>query len=89
MARQRNHPQTEWTGNRGPDKIKRRRRVDAFPSPAALVRSAELLLIEQRYEREVGPSHYFSQDTTLELKSRNNAVQGDDEAVLLPDPTAV
>jgi putative transposase len=69
--------------------IKRRTNVvGVFPNPAALLRLAGSVLVEQHDEWEAGDRRYFSEASMLELKTMNTTVQPIDEEVILPELTA-
>ena len=69
--------------------IKRRTDVvGVFPNPAALLRLAGAVLIEQHDEWEAGERRYFSEASMLQLKTMNQPVDPVDEAVILPELTA-
>ena len=68
--------------------IKRRTDVvGVFPNPAALLRLAGSVLIEQHDEWEAGERRYFSESSMLELAVMNNPVELINEAVILPELT--
>lgn len=70
-------------------KIKRRTDVvGVFPNPAALLRLAGSVLIEQHDEWEAGERRYFSEASMLELTTMNNPIEVIDEAVILPELAA-
>lgn len=69
--------------------IKRRTDVvGVFPNPAALLRLAGSVLIEQHDEWEAGDRRYFSAASMLELKAINVATEAIEEANLIPELTA-
>ncbi|MGV8876016.1 MAG: IS256 family transposase, partial [Rhodoglobus sp.] len=69
--------------------IKRRTDVvGVFPNPAALLRLAGSVLIEQHDEWEAGDRRYFSAASTLELKAMNIAIETIAEVNLIPELTA-
>ena len=69
--------------------IKRRTDVArVFPNPAALLRLAGSVLIEQHDEWEAGDRRYFSAASMLELKAMNVAAETIGEVNLIPELTA-
>jgi transposase-like protein len=69
--------------------IKRRTDVvGVFPNPAALLRLAGSVLIEQHDEWEAGDRRYFSAASMLELKAMNVAAETIGEVNLIPELTA-
>ena len=46
--------------------------VGVFPNPAALLRPAGAVLVEQHDEWEAADSHYFSTTSIAELEAMNN-----------------
>lgn len=62
--------------------------VGVFPNPAALLRLAGSVLIEQHDEWEAGERRYFSEASMLQLKTMNQPTDPVDEAVILPELTA-
>jgi putative transposase len=62
--------------------------VGVFPNPAALLRLAGSVLIEQHDEWEAGERRYFSEASMLELATMNNPVEVIAEAVILPELAA-
>ena len=66
--------------------IKRRTDVvGVFPNPAALLRLAGAVLVEQHDEWEAGDRHYFSESSMLELKTMNNPTPTVEEVTTLPE----
>jgi len=88
----RRHWRQIWSTNpleRVNKEIKRRTDVvGVFPNPAALLRLAGSVLIEQHDEWEAGERRYFSESSMLELTTMNNPVEVIDEAVILPELAA-
>lgn len=69
--------------------IKRRTDVvGVFPNPAALLRLAGSVLIEQHDEWEAGDRRYFSAASMLELKAISIATDTIEEVNLIPELTA-
>ena len=66
--------------------IKRRTDVvGVFPNPAALLRLAGSVLIEQHDEWEAGDRRYFSESSMLELKTMNDPTIAVPEVTPLPE----
>ena len=59
-----------------------------FPNPAALLRLAGAVLIEQHDEWEAGDRRYFSSSSMLELKTMNNPTETIEEVNPIPELTA-
>lgn len=69
--------------------IKRRTDVvGVFPNPAALLRLAGAVLIEQHDEWEAGDRRYFSEASMLELAAMNTPTKTIEEVNLIPELTA-
>ena len=69
--------------------IKRRTDVvGVFPNPAALLRLAGSVLIEQHDEWEAGDRRYFSENSMLELAAMNTTARTIEEVNLIPELTA-
>ena len=88
----RRHWRQIWSTNpleRVNKEIKRRTDVvGVFPNPAALLRLAGSVMIEQHDEWEAGERRYFSTASMLELATMNNPADTLDEAVILPELAA-
>jgi len=86
------HWRQNWSTNpleRVNKEIKRRTDVvGVFPNPAALLRLAGSVLIEQHDEWEAGDRRYFSAASMLELKAMNVATETIEEVNLNPELTA-
>ena len=66
--------------------IKRRTDVvGVFPNPAALLRLAGAVLVEQDDEWEAGERRYFSESSMLELKTMNESTDTIEEVNILPE----
>jgi len=66
--------------------IKRRTDVvGVFPNPAALLRLAGAVLVEQHDEWEAGDRRYFSESSMLELKTMNTQIEPAEEVNILPE----
>ena len=66
--------------------IKRRTDVvGVFPNPAALLRLAGSVLVEQHDEWEAGDRRYFSESSMLELKTMNTQIEPAEEVNILPE----
>jgi len=66
--------------------IKRRTDVvGVFPNPAALLRLAGAVLVEQHDEWEAGDRRYFSESSMLELKTMNKPADTIEEVNILPE----
>jgi transposase-like protein len=81
-----------WSTN-PPERVNKevKRRTDVVgvcPNPAALLRLARSVLIEQHDEREASERRYFSTASMLELATMNNPADTLHEAVILPELAA-
>ena len=56
-----------------------------FTVPAALLRLAGSVLIEQHDEWEAGDRRYFSESFMLELKTMNTQIEPAEEVKILPE----
>ena len=66
--------------------IKRRTDVvGVFPNPAALLRLAGAVLVEQHDEWEAGDRRYFSESSMLELKTMNTQIEPAEEVNILAE----
>ena len=66
--------------------IKRRTDVvGVFPNPAALLRLAGAVLVEQHDEWEAGDRRYFSESSMLELKTMGLTATALEEVTILPE----
>jgi putative transposase len=59
--------------------------VGVFPNPAALLRLAGAVLVEQHDEWEAGDRRYFSESSMLELKTMNDPTVVVEEVTPLPE----
>ena len=86
------HWRQVWSTNpleRVNKEIKRRTDVvGVFPNPAALLRLAGSVLIEQHDEWEAGDRRYFSEASMLELATMNAITPTVEEVNLIPELTA-
>lgn len=55
-----------------------------FPNPAALLRLANAVLIEQHDKWEASDRLYFSELSMLELKTMNDPIELAEEVIILP-----
>lgn len=62
--------------------------MGVFPNPAALLRLAGSVLIEQHDEWEAGDRRYFSAASMLGLKATNVAIETVEEVNLIPELAA-
>ena len=56
--------------------------VGVFPNPAALLRLAGAVLVEQHDEWEAGSRRYLSEDSMRQLEAFNTALTSPDAAAL-------
>jgi len=81
-----------WSTNtleRVHNEIKRRTDVvGVYPNPAALLRLAGSVLIEQHDEWGAGDRRYFFAASMLELKAMNVSIEAVEEVNLTPELTA-
>ena len=61
------------------------RRDEADANPAALLRLAGAVLVEQHDEWEAGDRRYFSESSMLELKTMNDPTTTIEETTTLPE----
>jgi putative transposase len=62
--------------------------VGVFPNPAALLRLAGSVLIEQHDEWEAGDRRYFSAASMLKLSTKNTTTETIEEVNLIPELAA-
>ena len=83
------HWRQVWSTNpleRVNKEIKRRTDVvGVFPNPAALLRLAGAVLVEQHDEWEAGDRRYFSESSMLELKTIGETATAIEEVTILPE----